>query len=386
MVHYVCPLSGDTFPLATPLAAHPRTGGHLNLSIGPGIGRRDIISGDRTLWRYRRALPLGDGPPVSLGEGATPLVRGSWRGLPIHFKLEFLAPTGSFKDRGTAVMITHLKQRGIGDIVEDSSGNAGASVAAYGAAAGMRSRIFVPASASPAKLVQIRAAGAEAVAIPGSRQAVTEATMAAAATVFYASHNLQPFFLEGTKTLAYELWEDLGFEAPDNVVMPVGGGSNLLGCHLGFSELLSRREIARPPRLFAVQAAACAPLVAAFNAGADDVDGVIPQPSIAEGIAIARPVRGREMLAALRRSGGRAIAVDEAAAVDALDRLARMGHFVEPTSAIAAAGLNHLMDEGVIGPGERTVLVLTGSGLKATGRIGELLAARPSAAVDIPPG
>src|SRR4029077_17717161 len=178
-------------------------------------------------------------------------------------------PTGSFKDRGTAVMLNHLLEVGIGAIHEDSSGNAGSSIATYAAAAGIRCRIYVPSTAPRGKVVQIAASGAEIRVIPGTRQAVTEAALAAAATSFYASHNWQPFFIEGTKTLAYELWEQLGFAVPDNILVPTGYGSNILGLDRGFEELERNREMAAPPRLFAVQAANCAAFAAAWAAGED---------------------------------------------------------------------------------------------------------------------
>ncbi len=371
---YVCPASGRTYPLGTPLWAEPDTGAHLNLSTGTGIGRNDIDRDARGVWRYRAALPVDDGPAITLGEGSTPLVPLPRAGAAISAKLEFLSPTGSFKDRGTTVLLTYLRQRGITSLVEDSSGNAGASVAAYAAAAGMTCRIFVPAAASPAKLVQIRATGAETVLVEGSRDHVTRTAMAQSeGGAFYASHNLQPLFLEGTKTIAYEIWEQLGFKTPDCIVTPVGGGSTLLGCRLGFAELESRGEIPRCPRLYGVQAEACAPLVKAWIAKAETVGPVSANPSAAEGIAIGAPVRGTEMLAALRDTGGGAVAVPEPAIVKSLADLAARGLFVEPTSAVAAAGLDRLLADGIIGPNDRTVLILTGSGLKASLQIAGLL-------------
>ncbi len=372
---YVEAGTGRTHPLTVPLWWAPDGSGHVNLTPGPGLGQSDIDRTARGPWRYRAAMALEPGPVVSLGEGSTPLVSGQWDGIDVLFKLEFVAPTGSFKDRGTSVMVSYLKQRGVGALIEDSSGNAGAAVAAYAAAAGISCRIFVPAAASAAKLVQMRATGADVIPVAGSRSAVTEAAMAAAIApgAFYASHNRQPFFLEGTKTLAYELWEDLGFRVPDAVVTPVGGGGNLLGCHIGFSELLRRGEISKLPRLYAVQPTACAPLVKAQAAGATAVAAVEAGQTVAEGIVIADPVRGTEMLAALRESGGGAMAVDDSETVSALDRLARMGLFVEPTSAAVGAGLTRLLATGAIRPGESVVVILTGSGLKAAPLIGSLL-------------
>jgi len=285
-------------------------------------------------------------------------------------------PTGSFKDRGMTVMVSYLKSRGVTRVLEDSSGNAGASLSAYAAAAGMACRILVPESASYPKIAQIAAGGAEVVTIPGSRQDVAEAALRLSAEIFYASHNWQPFFVEGTKTLAYELWEQLGFRAPDNVVVPLGYGSNVLGCDRGFGELARRREIGKTPRLFGVQAANCAPYHAAFRAGADHLVPTPIAPTVAEGIASAKPTRVAEVLTAVRGSGGAIVAVTEDEIVAALRGLARRGLYVEPTSAAAAAGLTQLLATGAIRRDETTVLVLTGSGLKASERIGELLGIR----------
>ena len=169
----------------------------------------------------------------------------------------------------------------------------------------------------------MRAYGAEIELIPGTRQDASDAAARQAATIFYAGHNWQPFFLQGTKTLAYELWEDLEFKRPDNVIIPTGAGSNVLGCDIGFSELLRRGEIADLPRLFAAQPENCAPLHASFVAGSDDLTPVEVRPTIAEGASIAKPVRAREVLAAVRRSGGATVAVSEAEIEGALFELSR---------------------------------------------------------------
>jgi threonine synthase len=324
------------------------------------------------LWRYAAALPVEVPDPITLGEGLTPLVSRSWGGVPALFKLEWLSPTGSFKDRGASVMVSILRAQGVTKVLEDSSGNGGAAIAAYAAAGGLKAKILVPASTSADKTVQMRAYGAEIELIPGTRQVVSDAAVRQAATIFYAGHNWQPFFLQGTKTLAYELWEDLGFNAPDSIIIPTGAGSNIMGCDIGFSELLRRGEIASLPRLFAAQPKNCGPLHASFEAGSDDLVSVEIRSTIAEGAAIAKPVRGREVLAALRRSGGATVAVSEAEIEKALFELSRIGLYVEPTSALAVAAFTKLLERSVIQPSETTVLVLTGSGLKTTRRIGEL--------------
>jgi threonine synthase len=288
-------------------------------------------------------------------------------------KADYLMPSGSFKDRGTAVMLAYLKQCGISEILEDSSGNAGASVATYGAALGFESRIYVPASAPAPKRYQIAAMGAEVVPVPGSRDDVAQAALAASESRFYAGHNYQPYFLEGTKTLAFELWEQLGFTVPDHIVIPCGQGSNVMGCHIGFGELRARGRIDTLPRIHAIQAANAGPYYAAYAAGSDVPVPISPTPTIADGIASARPVRLHEVLGAVRETDGRCLAVSEDEIVAALRGFTRQGFFVEPTTAAAGAGLSRLIADGVISPAETTVVVLTGSGLKAAERIGEVL-------------
>jgi len=211
------------------------------------------------------------------------------------------------------------------------------------------------------------------VTIKGSRQDVADAALRYSTEIFYASHNWQPFFLEGTKTLAYELWEQFGFKIPDNIVFPVGYGSNMCGCERGFAELKRRGEIDRIPRLFGVQAANCAPYFAAFQAGVEELVPTAITTTIAEGIASSKPTRVRDVLRAARESGGGILAVTEDEIVSALGALARQGLYVEPTSAAGAAGLRQLLKAGTIAANETTVLVLTGSGLKASEKIGQLL-------------
>jgi threonine synthase len=370
---YQDPRTGQTYPLDRP-RWRSETGGPLMITPLAGINRNGIDRAARSLWRYRNALPVAVDAPVTMGEGCTPLVERSWNGTPALFKLEWFAPTGSFKDRGASVMISILRQQGIRHLLEDSSGNGGAAVAAYATAAGVRAKILVPAATQPAKTVQMRAYGAEVELVPGTRQDTADEAERQADTIFYASHNWQPFFLQGTKTLAYELWEDLGFEAPDNIILPTGAGSNVLGCDIGFSELLRQGEIRRLPRLFAVQPANCAPMHASFAAGTHELIPFEPKPTLAEGTAIAKPIRLRENLEAIRRSQGAVVAVSENEIVSAVRELASAcGLYAEPTSAAAAAALARLLADGTIRSGERTVVVLTGSGLKATQRIGELL-------------
>jgi threonine synthase len=300
---------------------------------------------------------------VTLGEGFTPLVAVDMYGLPILCKLEFMAPTGSFKDRGTTVLVSMLKEMGVEKVVEDSSGNAAASLAAYCARAGIEARLFVPAYASPAKISQIAVYGAEVIPVEGPREKSAIAAQEAAREAYYASHKYNPFFVEGTKTFAYEVWEHLGGSAPDNVMFPVGNGSSLMGAYLGFKELQAAGLLDSLPRLFAIQARACAPLYEAYQQGLHDVVPISAGETIAEGVRIVRPARARQILRAIRSTGGAILAVTEMEIQNARASLAERGLYVEPTSAVAMAGLSKL--GAAISPDELTIVALTGSGLKS---------------------
>jgi threonine synthase len=280
-------------------------------------------------------------------------------------KLDFLFPTGSFKDRGSALLISKLRSLGVSDILDDSSGNAGASTAAYAAAAGIRCTIYSPAGNSPNKLAQIAAYGAKLVPIAGDRDAVADATREAARTRFYASHNWHPIFLVGVSTLGFEIWEQLGRRAPEAIIAPAGQGTILLGLWRAFSALRQSGAVTTIPRLYAVQSANFPSLAEAWEVGAS-----IPRPSqhgptIAEGIACRLPLRGAAVLEALRESNGGALSVTEVEIQNARRLLAEGGYYVEPTSATAGAGFRKLLDTE-LDPDGSNVIVLTGSGLKSS--------------------
>ncbi|RLE31626.1 threonine synthase [Candidatus Acetothermia bacterium] len=337
----------------------------------PEVGPGDLQG--RGVWRYGPFLPPAE--PVSLGEGATPLIEsrqiGERLGVRLLLKLEGANPTGSFKDRGASVLVSVLRGFGVEKVADDSSGNAAAALAAYTARAGLAATLYVPAYASPKKLAQIEAYGAELVRVPGPRSAAEEAVKEAAAQGkhVYASHNESPYFIQGLKTLAYEIYEDLGYEVPDHVVVPLGGGGLFLGLYLGFGELVRLGWAEATPRIHAVQAEACAPVVRAFELGEAEPAPVEPVPTVAEGISIAAPARGREILAALK-AGGAAVAVEEREILEARGELATQeGVYVEPTSAVVLPGLRRLIHRGDISPSATVVLVLTGSGLKGEPRL-----------------
>ncbi len=300
------------------------------------------------------------GPPsVSLGEGRTPLVWSEFDGRRVALKCEFQNPTGSFKDRGAAALVSELAARGISEVVEDSSGNAGAALAAYCARAGIRATVFVPESASGPKLLQIAAYGATVIRVPGPRSNATAAALEAVnAGAVHASHALLPFHPAGYATMARELVGQLEGDAPGSVVAPAGQGGLLLGLAAGFAGLVHGGVIARAPALVGVQAAACAPLARAFDGRGADTGST--RPTAAEGVAVATPARAAEVVAAVRASGGRILAVDEDRILPDRDRLARTGFLVEPTSSLVLDALRQCPELP-----EPVVLVLTGSGLKS---------------------
>ena len=374
-IRYLNPRTGKCWSVDKAIWRAPDDGGYVNLSLGKGISRIEINPNEPGLWRYKTAIRLPNEGIRTLGEGWTPLVNSNWEDASILMKCEHLMPSGSFKDRGTAVLFNYLKQVGISEILEDSSGNAGSSFATYGAALGMNCCIMIPTMAPKVKKLQIAAMGADVKVINGTRGDVATAALAAAENTFYASHNWQPFFIEGTKTLAFELWEQMDFKVPDNIVVPLGYGSNTIGLYLGFNELKVAGEITRLPRIFGAQAANCAVFHAAWEAGGEEQE-IICKATIADGIACQKPVRVTDVMSAIGDTGGMIVAVQESEILTAFRDLTRTGFFVEPTCAAAAAVLSNLLRDGVVSKDEKTVLVLTGSGLKATDQLG-LLASTP---------
>lgn len=343
-----------------PVAWRPAGGRPWRLAPVPlGFRPGDLVGRPPGVWRYHEGLPFAD--PVSvaarcgLGEGGTPLVD---LGDGVTGKLELASPTLSFKDRGAAVLVAAAAALGVERIVCDSSGNAGTAIAAYAARAGIPAVVFVPAATSPAKLVQARAHGAEVRAVPGDRAAAGRAAEAEVERTgaFYASHVWNPLFLEGTKTYAYEIWQQRGFAVPGAVVMPVGNGTLFLGAVKGFLELRAAGLVDRLPSFVAVQAAACAPLWQTVGG----TGGAAAGPTIAEGIAIAAPPRLDEMASVVRELDVRVEVVDDDETERAQRDLARRGLFVEPTAAVPYAAARRIRSELP----DDCVVPLSGAGLK----------------------
>jgi len=340
-------------------------GGALELRDLPPFNAESIDAQDWSLWRYAAMLPVRC--HFTLGAGMTPLIPTQIGGTQVYAKCDYLSPSASYKDRGTEALINYLLSQQTTSVVEDSSGNAGSSLALYAAGAGMRARIFVPVNAPEGKKRAI-AASAECVALEGPRQAVTDACIAAATGgTVYASHSWNPYFILGLQTLAWELWEQFNHTAPAAVVTPVGHGGLLLGLARGFRALLAAGLIDVLPRLYGIQPESCDPVVKGYDAGVMDPIPDTVAPSIADGTLVANPVRGQAVLAAIRESRGAAFIVAESRIAPARVELARRGFFVEPTSALTAAALSEvfadLHEHSVEGS---VVLILTGHGLKST--------------------
>ncbi|MGW3497023.1 pyridoxal-phosphate dependent enzyme [Streptomyces sp. NPDC001020] len=355
-----CPVDGTRVSARSLDWCCPVCGGPLDLDFSPTPAPlKSLLGRVNSMWRYAETLPLS-GPSVSLGEGRTPLVELREG---ISAKLDFLMPTLSFKDRG-AVLLAELALRlGPRQVVADSSGNAGTAIAAYCARAALPCTVYVPRGTSPKKLEQIGAHGARVHVVDGDREAAARAAREAAdePEVFYASHVFNPYFLHGTKTYVHELWEDLGGRLPEVLVLPVGNGTLLLGAALAVAELFAAGLIERRPALYAVQAAAVAPLAHAWEKGADDLVDVTPMaPTAAEGIAIPRPPRARQILRAVRDSGGTFLTVTEDQIRHAQLDLASQGLYVESTGVACWAAVR----EGVLGK-RGAVVPLCGAGLKS---------------------
>ena len=315
------------------------------------------------IWRYRRTFNLPDDAPViTLGEGMTPLVWSTLFDKEVAFKVESSNPTGSYKDRGSAVLASFLCFRGVKSAVEDSSGNAGASFAAYATRSGIQASIYVPSSASGTKVTQIQAYGGKLVQIPGSRSETAAAVRQAAENgAYYASHAFLPQGLYGYATLAYEIFEQLGC-APGTLIAPVGQGNLLLAIGRGFQALQKSGLLDHMPALVGVQARVCAPLWAVFHYGPSGFGWVTEDSSLAEGVIVRYPVRGDGLIKMIEQTGGTVIAVDEEDILRGRNQLARIGLYVEPTSALVWSAL--LQGKNIFK--EPIVSVLTGSGLKVS--------------------
>lgn len=335
-------------------------GGLWILEYEPILKKEDI---ERNVWnqfRYHRFMALEgeEWREVTLGEGKTDIVKDG----DLLFKMDYMMPTLSFKDRGAAALIAHCKRLGIEEVIQDSSGNAGNSIAAYAAKAGIQCNIFVPEGTSPKKIEMIESHGAKVDIIPGSRDHCAEAAREKAEKeqIFYASHVYNPFFYEGTKTYIYEVFEQLK-RIPDNIMIPVGNGTLFLGIMKGLEDLKRSSLIEKMPKIYAVQSEGCNPLERAAKEGLNAPAKIIPKKTKAEGIAIGIPLRGEEILKYAKKHQVQFLTVSENIIGKAQSLLAQKGTYTEPTTAaVYGAYLEH-QKEFEIG---ECLISLCGAGLK----------------------
>lgn len=340
---------------------------------GPAGGRRIREDRPLALERFADFLPLERiDAGLSLGEGSTPLVRldaaarrlglaGLWA------KNEAQNPTGSFKDRGTAVAVQKAVELGTGRFGTVSTGNMAASTAAYGARAGLRTFVLLKEGTSPAGLIGAGVYGPGLVAVSGDYGAVFEASLSIGRRLGIPFMNsIDPYRLEGYKLTAFEIFLQLGRRAPGTVVVPLSSGGHLLGLLRGFDDLEREGLIREYPRIVGVQAGPCAPLVRAFDRGLDRWERISAGPTIAHAIANPTPPGGNAVLRLIRERGGLLAAVSDAAMLEAQRELAATaGLFCQPESATTLAALKTLIGDGRLRPGGGdVVVVLTGSGLK----------------------
>ncbi len=333
------------------------------------------------VWRWAELLPVLDPAAiVTLGEGDTPMLRCDRLARHVGVrelwvKSDASNPTGSLKDRSITVSATKAREFGYQVLSCDSTGNKASSVAAYAARAGLRSVVFCPEDTPTPKVTQALFFGATLIRVRGHYaeiNAMYRKLIHSGAVHWYDCGTDNPFRYEGKKTYAYEIARHFDWQVPDRVVHPANGGMSIVKTWKGFSEMRAMGWTSHSPRMTAVQAAACDPIVRSFHAGTAEVAPIQKRPTIAGALAGTDPgLLGARTLVALRESGGDAIGVDDSETVEAMTRLAEEGLFIEPSGAVAIAGLRRMVAEGRASPDERVVCVVTGSGFKDFDRIAE---------------
>jgi threonine synthase len=342
-------------------------------TVAAAVSREQIAAGPASIWRYADLLPVDRGHAVDLGAGFTPLVRAdrlaAALGLgEVWVKNDTLNPTNSFKDRVASVALSKALEFGFKTAACASTGNLANSVAAHAARAGLRSFVFIPSNLERAKVVTTAVYGGNVVAIEGNYDDVNRLCAELAGTYRWAfvNVNVRPFYAEGSKTLAYETAEQLGWETPDHVVVPVASGSLLTKIRKGFDELHRVGLLDRAPRVrvSGAQALGCSPVATAWREGSDTIRPVKPD-TIAKSLAIGNPADGYFALDAVRQTEGGLAAVSDGEVVEGIRLLARTeGIFAETAGGVTVASLRRLAEEGVVAPDERVVLYITGLGLK----------------------
>jgi threonine synthase len=358
--------------------------------VAATMTRESIASGPRSIWRYADLLPVADATPVDLGAGFTPLVRAdrlaAELGLgELWIKDDTANPTGSFKDRVVSVALTKARQLGFKIAACASTGNLANSVAAHAARAGMESVVLIPHDLETAKVTMTSVYGGRVIAVKGSYDDVNrlcaELTSEQPSWAF-VNVNVRTYYAEGSKTLAFEVAEQLGWQTPDHVVVPIGSGSQLTKVAKGFKELWEVGLLDEEPsvRISGAQAAGCSPVATAFAEGTDAIRPVKPD-TIAKSLAIGNPADGWYALDTIRKSGGACASVTDDEVIEAIRLLARTeGIFAETAGGVTIATLAKLAAQGVIRSDERVVALVTGHGLKTVEALSESV--RPTATIE----
>ncbi len=335
-------------------------GGSIDIVGLPVFSPDAIHDGDFSLWRYGEMLPVEK--HFTLGEGMTPLAPITIDDYTFQAKLEYLNPTGSYKDRGTTTMLNHIASYEVDEVIDNSSGNAGASIAAFASVAGIKARIFVPSdTAVESKKSLIRAFGGTIVESLNP----TADVYAEAEHTTYASHAWSPYFVLGQTTVGWETWEQLGRRVPDAIATPVGHGGLFLGFYRGFKALYDAGITDKMPIMIAVQSAGVDPVIQAWEQKLDIPVSITPQHSVADGILVTVPVRGKQILSAIYETNGYAFRVENDAITQAQQRMTSQGIIIEPTSAVTVAALPQIREK--IGDDAELVIAFTGNGLKNIG-------------------
>ncbi len=382
--HFECSRCKEHIPASGPQTLCPKCAGSLyvryDLSGVRGTAARDAIAKDGSrspwlgMWRYRAVLP--DVEPVTLGEGWTPMLR-SRRYTNLYIKEEGANPTGSFKARGLGLAVTMAKHYGIRKIAIPSAGNAAGALAAYCAAAGIEAHIFVPRDVPFANYVEALSYGARVTLVDGliSDCGRIVAERKAQEGWFDISTLKEPFRVEGKKTMGYELVEQLGWEYPDAVFYPTGGGVGLIGMWKAFGELEELGWVkGKRPKMIAVQSAGCAPIPRAFDQGAAASEAWENAATFASGLRVPKAYGDYIILEDVRASGGTAIAIpDDEILASLKDWAQNEGIFLSPEGATATAAYDHLLANGFLKRSDRVVLFNTGAGLKYVDVIAEAM-------------
>lgn len=330
------------------------------------LTRKSLPGRVTSLWRYREVLPVVyETNVITLGEGLTPIIKIG--GKNVSMKDDGLIPTGTFKARGLSVGVSKARELGLTKLAIPSAGNAGAALACYSAVAGISAKVFMPKDAPPATILECKSYGAEVVLVSGHIGDAAVELGRSSGEFFDMSTLKEPYRLEGKKTMGYEIAEQMGFHLPDAIIYPTGGGTGLLGMWKAFAEMEVLGMIGKErPRMFSVQSEGCAPIVRAFNEGRAEVGEPFPNPhTVASGLRVPRPFASRQILKAIRESGGGAVAVSEGQIIGAMKELAsKVGLLACPEGAATLAAYRVLRAEGQIAEDERALLYNTGTGLK----------------------